>query len=116
MDLHTRIVAGLHIAFGLIGALFMVIGTLAMGGMGLMTGPDMPWFVFGLGTAALGILALLALAQAVAGFLLYKGHSAGRIAVIVFGVLSLLQFPLGTALGLYTLWVLLIRKPQIISK
>ncbi len=30
MDFHTRVVAGLHIAFGLIGGFFMLIGFLAI--------------------------------------------------------------------------------------
>jgi hypothetical protein len=113
MDSHTRVVAGLHIAFGLIGAFFMLIATLAMGGvMGLADAPEVPGFLLGLGLSAFIVLLILALAQAVAGFALLKGSGGARIAVIVFGVLGLLQFPFGTALGMYTLWALLIRKPD----
>lgn len=116
MDLHTRLVAWLHIAFGLIGAFFMLFATLAAGGaVALADAPDLPGFLLGLGMTAVVVLTILALAQAASGWALLQGRSWARVAVIVFGVLGLLQIPLGTALGLYTLWVLVIRKPQLLK-
>lgn len=116
MDFHTRVVAWLHIAFGVIGAFFMLLATLAMGGVAsLADAPEVPGFLLGLGVSAFVVLLLLALAQAAAGYALLKGNGNGRIFVIIFSVLSLLQFPLGTLLGLYSLWVLLIRKPTLLG-
>jgi hypothetical protein len=37
---------------------------------------------------------------------LFERHSWARILGLVLGILALLRFPLGTALGIYTLWVL----------
>jgi len=42
----------------------------------------------------------------VTGFSLLSRRPWGRILAIVAAVLALLKFPLGTALGIYTLWVL----------
>lgn len=116
MDIHTRIVAWLHIAFGLIGAFFMLIATLSMGGVvALADAPDVPGFLLGLGLSTFVVLLILALAQAASGWALLTGKGWARVAVIVFGVLSLFQIPLGTVLGLYTLWVLVIRRPQLLQ-
>ena len=69
--------------------------------------PDAPAFLppllHGVGLALL-IGALLGVA---AGWGLLTWQPWARMLAIVFGVLSLLDIPFGTALGIYTLWVLL---------
>jgi hypothetical protein len=40
------------------------------------------------------------------GYALLTRQPWGRVLAIVFGVLALIHLPLGTALGIYTLWVL----------
>ena len=40
------------------------------------------------------------------GYALMTRQPWGRVLAIVFGVLALIHLPLGTALGIYTLWVL----------
>jgi hypothetical protein len=72
--------------------------------------PGMPGFVMPfLGGLGLGIL-LLAGAEYAAGIGLLTIQPWARLLAIVTGVVELISFPLGTALGIYTLWVLL---PQI---
>ena len=59
----------------------------------------------------LSLVAILILAKAVAGFIvawgLLRRERWARIATIVLGFLALFNVPFGTALGIYTLWVLL---------
>jgi hypothetical protein len=43
---------------------------------------------------------------ALVGIALLRRERWGRILALVVGVLTLIKFPLGTALGIYTLWVL----------
>jgi hypothetical protein len=62
----------------------------------------MPWFV-PLITVVLTIRAIL---SAVAGVALLRRASWGRVMAIVMAVLALIHPILGTALGIYTLWVL----------
>ncbi len=69
--------------------------------------PDVPDFVPHLITALGFLFAAAALATAVIGWGLLNWQPWARMAAIVFGCLSLLDFPFGTALGIYTLWVLL---------
>lgn len=69
--------------------------------------PGMPFFVHGI-VSGIGFTfiagAILGLA---AGWGLLQRESWGRILTLILGVLNLLDLPIGTAIGIYTLWVLL---------
>jgi hypothetical protein len=58
-----------------------------------------------------GVFATFLLASAVAGLLagwgLLNYRPWARVLALILGAISLLHFPFGTALGIYTLWVLL---------
>lgn len=72
-----------------------------------MLPPDVPFFVH---TILAGIGLLLCAISAVgllAGWGLLTWKDWARILAIILGVLNLINFPFGTALGIYTLWVLL---------
>lgn len=62
-----------------------------------------PFVLFMLG----GTLLILGAGGILVGWGLMKHQSWARIAAIVLGVLALFHPPFGTALGIYTLWVLL---------
>jgi predicted nucleic acid-binding Zn ribbon protein len=59
----------------------------------------------------LGFIAILIVAKAAAGFLvgwgLLQRESWARITAIILAFIALFNVPFGTALGIYTLWVLL---------
>ena len=50
---------------------------------------------------------LLGIPGIVAGYGLLRGTAWGRILALVVGFLGLVNFPLGTAIGIYTLWALI---------
>jgi hypothetical protein len=52
------------------------------------------------------LISVLGFAAIVIGYGLNQRRSWARTTAMVFGCLALLKFPLGTALGIYTLWVL----------
>lgn len=52
------------------------------------------------------LAALLALPQIIAGFGLMKRQEWARILAIVLSIIALFSFPLGTALGIFSLFVL----------
>jgi hypothetical protein len=54
-----------------------------------------------------GLLLVLGLPGIAAGFGLLKRKNWGRILAIIVGLLSIANFPLGTALGVYTAYILL---------
>jgi hypothetical protein len=49
---------------------------------------------------------ILSLPGIIGGIFLLKMQNWARILVLILGFLNLFNFPLGTALGIYTLWVL----------
>jgi len=49
---------------------------------------------------------LMGACSIITGYALLTRKPWGRILAIVFGILALLKLPFGTALGIYTLWVL----------
>jgi hypothetical protein len=60
-----------------------------------------------LGTGFGLFMLLLALPGILAGYGLLKRKSWGRVLALVIGILGLVNFPLGTAIGVYTLIVLM---------
>ncbi len=103
---HVRLLGILWIAlsaFRLIPALFLLI-------MGTAVFPHLagvPLFIrplFGLVAMGMGGMALLGL---FAGWGLLERRLWARTLALVLGCISLLEMPFGTALGIYTLWVLL---------
>jgi type IV secretory pathway VirB2 component (pilin) len=52
------------------------------------------------------VVSAVAIAGVIAGWGLLTHQSWARVLTIIVGIISLIHFPLGTALGIYTLWVL----------
>jgi hypothetical protein len=73
---------------------------------------NLGWSPFGsMWLASLWPMALFSLLTSVCcilltGYALLTRQPWGRIFAIIFGILALIHLPLGTALGIYTLWVL----------
>jgi len=65
------------------------------------------FFMHGLFRAIGGFLVVKGIVGIIAGWGLLDRQYWARILALILGFLSLLHFPLGTALGIYTLWVLL---------
>jgi hypothetical protein len=68
--------------------------------------PFAPW-MGGLATLIVIWTSIGALLSLVTGISLLMRKSWGRVLAIVVAILSLIKIPFGTALGIYTLWVLL---------
>ncbi len=68
---------------------------------------DFPFFVRPMFGVIGGFLLVKGVIGIIAGWGLLDRQPWARILAIVLGFLSLIHFPLGTALGVYTLWVLL---------
>jgi uncharacterized membrane protein (DUF2068 family) len=70
-----------------------------------------PFFVHGvvhnIVRSVAGIFLVTGVAGIIAGWGLYERRSWARILAIVLGFLNLFHWPFGTAIGIYTLWVLL---------
>jgi hypothetical protein len=104
---HVPIVAWLNIVGSilLLGvALFLLV---LLPGIGVMSGDRDAAGILAVVGFSVGIfMAVLALPGLLAGIGLLKRKNWGRVLAIVVSFLNLLNFPLGTLLGGYSLWVL----------
>jgi hypothetical protein len=108
MKQHVNFVAALQIGFGVLKVLIAAVLFLIMIAGGLISGDaEALAIVTVVGLFIAGFLALTALPAIVGGVGLLKGKNWARVLVIFLAVLDLLDFPIGTAIGAYTLWVLL---------
>lgn len=105
---HIRILAWCFIVYSSIIVLVGVgIGSIVLFG-GALSGDRQAMLITGaVGTAIACFLIVISLPGMLAGIGLLKMKPWSRVVAIIVGVLHILSFPLGTALGIYTLWVLL---------
>ncbi len=102
---HVRLLGILWLA---ISALRLIPGLFLMAFAGARSFPgDIPPFVHAL-LPAIGMVFLICAGVGIAaGCGLLARQPWARMLAIVFGALSLIDIPFGTAIGVYTLWVLL---------
>src|ERR1043166_4050968 len=107
MDTHVKILGVIYI---IARAILVVLGLFlfgVIGGSGLLSGDREAIFVTGVvGTALAIFFFILSIPSIIAGIGLLKRREWARILTIVLGVLHLFGFPIGTAIGVYTLYVL----------
>ncbi len=97
-------------AFVVIAAAVMfAVGSIFFGHFGRFGPPGAPppFFVGPLITGIGVLVAAKGIAGIIAGVGLMHRESWARVLAIVLGIIGLLSLPFGTALGIYTLWVLL---------
>lgn len=108
LQLHVKILGWLHIVSS---ALFLIIGGfvfMTLTGIGAVSGDPQAVAVLGIvGTFVGALLVLLGLPGLLAGYALLNRKVWGRYLAIVLGILNLVNFPVGTIIGAYTLYVLL---------
>jgi hypothetical protein len=111
VDTHVRVVAWLHIALSL--ALFALVCVLALGMAAFSQWGRSDEGVFKAvgGTVLLG-LGIFPVIELIGAVKLLGGRPSGRIITMIFSVLYLLKFPVGTAIGVYSFWVLLRDPPK----
>jgi O-antigen/teichoic acid export membrane protein len=108
MAQHVKIVAILSIILGVGMALIGVVIFVIVAGAGAASGEREAMWVTGIvGTMIGGICIVLALPAIIGGLGLLKQREWARILIIIVAALSLLNFPFGTAYGVYAIYVLL---------
>lgn len=115
---HAHLLGILWLAFSALNAvggvfLLVVSGALIPHLREMGAPPEMP---VGFISSLLSVLGIVVLAKAALGFIAGYGllhHEAwARIVALVLAFISLFHIPFGTALGVYTLWVLLPNQSQ----
>ena len=105
---HVRILGWCFVVYSaLIVLVGLAIGSIVLFGGALSGDRDAMLITGAVGTAIACFLIVISLPGMIAGLGLLKMRPWARIVAIVVGVLHIFSFPFGTALGVYTLWVLL---------
>jgi hypothetical protein len=108
MNQHVTVLAILYIISGAIllllgGGLFLIIA-----GAGAISGDPEAMAITGIvGTLVGGFFLILSIPSIIAGAGLLGRRSWARILTLILGAFQLFNIPFGTALGIYTFWVLL---------
>ncbi len=109
MEKHLPVVGWLNIVYSGIAVLIGLFVWFLL--MGVSTLPDVRYeagavlHIVGFFFAAL--MTLVSAPGIIGGIGVLKRQEWSRILLIIVGFLNLLAFPIGTAIGIYTLWVLL---------
>ena len=122
MDTHVRVLAVLHIVMGGIGIVIGLGCLLLFGGIAGVVGiagvPEDPDALVAIpilsliGGAIFLVALILSLPSIIAGIGLLKFRPWARILTIILCAIDLLSVPIGTAIGIYGLWVLLSRETE----
>jgi len=104
---HIKIVAWLNIIGGAIFAVVSVFVFIFFAGIGIVSGEPEALGTLAFIGSLFGFLMMAAgLPGLAAGYGILKGRNWGRLLGIVVAVMNLFNFPIGTAIGGYSLWVL----------
>ncbi|MCG3157378.1 MAG: hypothetical protein DKINENOH_04010 [bacterium] len=107
MKNHVKTLGGLYLLFGLFGLVVAWIKWQALAGQVPMVGKIS---ILSTSSGFTGVVSfmfvIIALPALLAGFALLKPRAWSRTLALVTGFLSLVIIPLGTALGIYAIWVL----------
>ncbi len=108
LKLHVTILGWLYIVGN---AIFLLIGAfvfMLLAGIGVASGDSQAMAILSVvGTFVGALLAVIAIPGLVAGYGLLARKAWGRVLAIVVGILGLINFPVGTAIGIYAILVLL---------
>ena len=114
MKTHVQVLAILQIVYASMGILLGIVVFLLFGGIASVVGISasideslvaVPVLTI-IGGIASSVLILLSLPRLIAGIGLARFHNWGRILTFVVSIVGLIDFPIGTGLGIYGLWVL----------
>ena len=107
MDKHLTVVAALHIGYGIMSLLLGLAIWIGLMGAGILSAdPHAIRVLSFVGTVVGLFLLIVSVPEIVGGIGLLRRRPWARIVLLVLAVLELIRIPLGTALGVYTIWAL----------
>lgn len=107
MKKHITAVAALHIGFAIFGIFTGLIIFLILSSIGIFVedfeAQQILWIV---GVSIGTFLVLVSIPGLIAGIGLLKFKNWARILTLIISAIDLINIPIGTALGIYSIWVL----------
>jgi apolipoprotein N-acyltransferase len=107
MEKHINIVAAIRIAFSILHLIIGIVGFILLQAAGNFANDQEATFVLAIIANVVLIFCIVcSIPGLIAGFGLLKHKEWARILTLILSVLDLLNFPLGTAVGVYSIWAL----------
>ena len=108
MNDHITILAALYIAFSALNIISAIIIFTVIAGGGMLSGdPEAIAITATVASAISFVIFIFSVPGLIGGIGLMKRKAWARILVIILGFLNLIILPLGTVLGIYTIWALM---------
>lgn len=111
MEQHLKIVGWLHIVNGGLAVVIALCVAALMTGAGALAAAEEGAGIFallaGIGWFIAAFVGLLALPSIIGGWGILNYRPWSRVLVLIVSVLNVMNFPVGTLIGGYSLWVLL---------
>lgn len=108
METHIKFLGWLYIVMGILGVLVGGVVFLVVAGGGLISGDETAIAITSLVAILVsGLILLVSAPGIIAGVGLLNFRPWSRILALILGILNLPGFPIGTLLGIYTIWALL---------
>lgn len=114
MEKHINVVAALQIGFSILALIIGTVFLLVFNIIGDISNDHEAQMVLGIiANVLMVILVILSIPGIIAGIGLFKRKEWARILTLIISVIDLLNFPLGTAVGVYSIWALV--QPETIE-
>lgn len=108
MEKHVSLVAALHIGLSVLGLLVAGLIFFVLIGTGVIAQDEDAFLVLTIiATVLFAFMVVTSIPAIIGGIGLLKHKSWARILIMIISAIDLLNIPFGTALGAYSLWVLL---------
>ena len=115
MEKHINVVAVLHIGFSLLGLIVALLVSTILNLVGDFADDHHAEMVLSIVANGISVFFIvMALPGIIGGIGLFKRKEWARILVLIISVLDLVNFPLGTAIGAYSIWALV--QPEVVEK
>ena len=107
MERHLTAVAALHVGLSVVGGLIGIFVFALLTGIGIITNEKEAMFILSIIGIGVGVfLLVISVPGIIGGIGLFKRKEWARILVLIISAIDLLNIPFGTALGIYSIWVL----------
>lgn len=107
MEKHVNVVAALHIGLSILGIIIALVIGVIFGLVGnFIDDPVATKIIPIIATVAIWVVILVSIPGIIAGIGLFKRKEWARILTLILSVIKLLNIPVGTVVGAYSIWVL----------
>ena len=107
MEKHVNVVAALQIGFSILGLIIGIIAFIVLRIVGDITDDqDVDFILKLIAGIALIFFSIISIPGLIAGIGLFKRKEWARILTLILSVIDLFNIPIGTAVGVYSIWAL----------